>query len=136
MTAERPSGVAAVAFAFLLAASYLLAVGLIMTLRPGLVPMSAGAALLGGLELAGPYMFLLVAGVGGWVAFGLWRLKKWARWMAMLVASIGIVMLVPVVSSAILDFRFGRLAWTGLETVLRVMVVWYLWQTPVMEAFG
>jgi len=45
-------------------------------------------------------------------------------------------MLVPVVSSAILDFRFGRLAWTGLETVLRVMVVWYLWQTPVMEAFG
>jgi len=78
--------VAAVAFAFLLAASYLLAVGLIMLLRPGLVPMSAGAALLGGLELAGPYMFLLVAGVGGWVAFGLWRLKKWARWMAMFVA--------------------------------------------------
>jgi uncharacterized membrane protein (DUF2068 family) len=98
--------------------------------------MSAGTALLGGLELAGPFMFLLVAGIGGGIAFGLWRLKKWARWMAILVGSIGIVMLVPVVSSAILDFRFGALAWTGLETVLRVMVVWYLWQTPVIEAFG
>ena len=112
---ERPPGVTAVAFGFFLAASYLLIAGLIMLLRPGLVPMSAGAALLDGLELAGPYMFLLVAGVGGLVAFGLWRLKKWARWMAILVASIGIVMLVPVVSSAILDFRVGRLAWTGLE---------------------
>jgi hypothetical protein len=136
VTEERPPGVTAVAFGFLLAASYLLIAGLIMLLRPGLVPMSAGAALLDGLELAGPYMFLLVAGVGGLVAFGLWRLKKWARWMAILVASIGIVMLVPVVSSAILDFRVGRLAWTGLETVLRVMVVWYLWQAPVIEAFG
>jgi uncharacterized membrane protein (DUF2068 family) len=125
-----------VAFGFFVAASYLLIAGLIMLLRPGLVPMSAGAALLDGLELAGPYMFLLVAGVGGLVAFGLWRLKKWARWMAILVASIGIVMLVPVVSSAILDFRVGRLAWTGLETVLRVMVVWYLWQAPVIEAFA
>ena len=64
MTVERPAGVIAVAAAFFLAAAYLLVVGLTMLARPGLISMVAGAALLGGLELAGPYMFLLMAGVG------------------------------------------------------------------------
>jgi hypothetical protein len=36
-----------------------------MLLRPGMISMSAGAPLLFGLELAGPYMFLLMAVVGG-----------------------------------------------------------------------
>ena len=93
MTVERPAGVTAVAAAFLLAAVYLLAVGLTMLARPGLVSMAAGAQLLGGLELAGPYMFLLMSGLGGVIALGLWLLHRWARWLAILVAMIGVVML-------------------------------------------
>ncbi len=93
MTVERPAGVTAVAAVFLLSGAYLLVVGLIMLARPGLVSMAAGAALLGGLELAGPYMFLLAAAVGVTVAIGLWWLRKWARWLAILIAMIGVVML-------------------------------------------
>ncbi len=93
MTVARPAGVAAVAAAFLLAAAYLLAVGLTMLASPGLVSIAAGAELLGGLELAGPYMFLLMAALGAVIALGLWRLHKWARWLAILVAMIGVVML-------------------------------------------
>ena len=59
-------------------------------------------------------MFLLVAGFGVTIALGLWRLHRWARWLAILVAMIGVVMLLPSVSSAMLDFRIGRLAWGGL----------------------
>ena len=111
MTVERPAGVTAVAAAFLLAAVYLLAVGLTMLARPGLVSMAAGAQLLGGLELAGPYMFLLMSGVGV-IALGLWLLHRWARWLAILVAMIGVVMLLPSVSSAVrLSFRETGLGW-------------------------
>jgi cell division protein FtsW (lipid II flippase) len=136
MTVERPAGVTAVAAAFLLAAVYLLGVGLTMLASPGLVSMAAGAELLGGLELAGPYMFLLVAGLGAVVAFGLWRLHRWARWTAILIALIGVVMLVPTVSSAVFDFRLVKLASGGLGVMVRTMTVWYLFQQPVQEAFA
>ncbi len=121
---------------FLLAGTYLLAVGLTMLVRPGLVSMAAGAELLGGLELAGPYMFLLVGGLGAVIAFGLWRLHRWARWLAILAAMIGVVMLLPSVSSAMLDFHIGKLVWAGFGTIVRVMIVWYLFQEPVGEAFA
>ena len=106
-----------------------------MLASPGLVSMAAGAELLGGLELAGPYMFLLVGGLGAVIALGLWRLHRWARWLAILAAMIGVVLLLPDVSSAMLDFRIGKLAWAGFGTILRVMIVWYLFQEPVGEAF-
>lgn len=136
MTAERPRGVTAVAVAFLVAATYLLVVGLTMLAQPGLVSMAAGAELLGGLELAGPYMFLLVGGCGLAVAFGLWKLHRWARWAAIVLALIGVLFLVPTVSSALFDFRIAKLAWGGLGTIIRVMIVWYLSQEPVREAFA
>ncbi len=123
------------AAAFLLAGVYLVIVALTMLTSPGLVSMAAGAELLGGLELAGPYMFLLVGGLGAVIALGLWRLHRWARWLAVLAAMIGVVLLLPDVSSAMLDFRIGKLAWAGFGTILRVMIVWYLLQEPVGEAF-
>lgn len=135
MPVERPAGVTAVAVAFFLAAAYLLVVGFTMLVSPGAVGMSAGEELLGGLELAGPYMFLLVAGVGLAVALGLWRLHRWARWAAILLALIGLVMLVPSVSSAVFDFRIAKLASSGLGVIVRTMVVWYLSQEHVGETF-
>jgi hypothetical protein len=132
---ERPAGVSAVAAAFFVAGAYLLIVGLTILVRPGIIGMSAGAALMGGLELAGPYMFLLSAAVGMAVALGLWRLHRWARWAAILLALIGLVMLVPSVSSAVFDFRLGKLALGGLGVVARTMIVWYLLQEHVGNAF-
>jgi len=107
-----------------------------MLARPGLVSMAAGADLLGGLELAGPYMFLLVGSLAAVIALGLWRLYRWARWLAILAAIVGVVMLLPDVSSAMLDFRMSKLAWAGLGTIVRVMIVWYLFQEPVGGAFA
>jgi len=131
---SRPSGVTAVAFLFFAAATYLLILGLAMLIFPGAVSMSLGAPLLNGLELAGPYMFVLTAAVSAAVGFGLLKLNNWARRIASLIAMIGVVMLVPTVSSAVIEFR-PSLVWGWLGVIVRVAVVWYLWQLSTREVF-
>lgn len=134
MSSSIPRGVAAIAVLFLAAAAYLALVGLVMLLSPGAVSMSLGAPLLTGLELAGPYMFLLMAGVGGLIGWGLLRLNNWVRRAAIAVAFIGVVMLVPGVSAAAVDLRVS-LIWGGLGIIVRVMILWYLYQGRVRTVF-
>ena len=105
-----------------------------MLARPGLVSMAAGAELLGSLALAGPYMFLLMGTTGAGIVLGLLQLNKWARWLAILAAVLGMVSLLPDVSSAVLDFRFKELIWGGLGTIVRVVIIRYLYQ--VKDAFA
>jgi hypothetical protein len=131
-----PLGVKLIAATFLLAAAYLLVVGIIMLLRPGTISLLAGSSLLGGLELAGPYMFLLVGAVGAAVGLGLLRLNSWARRIAIIIAGLGVILLIPSVSSSVVGFQMGRLAWGALGVILRVMIVFYLYQEPVAQAFG
>lgn len=132
----RPIGVSLIATLFLLAAAYLIVIGTMMLLSPGTVSMSSGADLLGGLEVAGPYMFLLVAVAATAIGVGLLRLHNWARRVAIVTALLGMVLLLPAVSSAVLDFRIAKLVWGGLGVMLRAMIVWYLYQLPVKEAFN
>ena len=134
MRSSIPAGVAAIAIAFFLASVYLGSIGLIMLASPGTASMALGAPLLGGLELAGPYMFLLTAGVGALIGWGLLRLNNWARRAAVVVAFVGVVMLVPTVSAAAVDLRLS-LIWSGLGIMVRVMIVWYLFQEPIQQAF-
>lgn len=129
-----PTGVSAIAIVFFLAAGYLGLIGAVMLASPGSVSMALGAPVLGGLELAGPYMFLLMGGVGALIGWGLLRLNNWARRLAIALALIGVVMLVPAVSAAAVDFR-ASLLWGALGIMLRVVIVWYLFQEPVNRAF-
>ncbi len=124
-----------IAFVFFLAAAYLGVIGTIMLASPGTVSMALGAPLLRGLELAGPYMFLLMGVLGALIGWGLLRLNNWARRAAVLVAFIGIVMLVPSVSASAISLQLGNLAWGGLGIIVRVMIVWYLFQEPTKERF-
>jgi hypothetical protein len=132
---ERPTIVTAIAGVFLLSAVYLLAVGLTMLTRPGLISMAAGADLLSGLETAGPYMFLLASAAGIAVGIGLLRLHNWARRVAVLVALIGIVLLVPRMSGAVVALRITTLAWSGLGIIIRAVIAFNLYQVPVRELF-
>lgn len=130
----RPTGVTAIAILLFLITAYLCAIGGVMFLAPGAVSMALGAPLLSGLELAGPYMFLLMGAVSALIGWGLLRMKQWARRVAIAAAFAGFVMLIPTVSAAAADFRWSLL-WGGLGIIVRMMVVWYLWQTPVAEQF-
>ena len=130
----RPAGITATAVLFFLTALYLAALGVTMLASPGTVSMAAGAFLLGGLERAGPYMFLLMTAVAGLIGWGLLRLNNWARWAAILACFAGFVMLVPSVSAAVMSVSWSLL-WGGLGIIVRVIVVWYLWMDPVAENF-
>ena len=130
-----PNGVRAIAALFALCAIYLGIAGVAMLLGPGRVSMSAGAPLLFGLELAGPYMFLLMAFVGGGVAWGLVEFNNIARHAALLIAIAGIVMLVPSVSAATVIAQPKALALGGLGIIVRVIVAWYLSRGEVAAAF-
>ena len=130
-----PTGVTVIAIVFFLAAAYLSIIGGLMLAAPGMVSMALGAPLLSGLELAGPYMFLLVAGIAALIALGLLRLNNWARRAALTAAFVGAFMLIPDVSAAAVDFR-PSLLWAGLGVVIRVAIVWYLFQEPTKEAFA
>ena len=130
-----PSGVRAIAVLFALSGIYLGVVGLLMLARPGLIGMSAGAPLLLGLELSGPYMFLLMAAAGAGVAWGLLALKNIVRRLAIMIAIAGIVMLVPPVSAAATMVEPKALAIGGLGIIVRVIVVWYLSQRSISGEF-
>ncbi len=97
--------------------------------------MTAAAPLLFGLELAGPYMFLLIAVASGAIAWGLLRLNNIMRHAAILSACAGVVMLIPSVSGAVVSVRLKGLVLGGLGIIIRVMVAWYLSQTHIAEQF-
>jgi hypothetical protein len=130
-----PSGVRAIATLFALCAIYLGIAGGLMLVRPGSIGMSTGAPLLFGLELAGPYMFLLAAVLAGGVAWGLLELNNIIRHVALLTAITGIVMLVPSVSAATVVVQPKALALGGLGIIVRVIVAWNLSRKEVADAF-
>jgi hypothetical protein len=132
---KKPPGVFGVAALFLAAAAYLVMVGVVMLASPGLIPLSSGAPLLGGMEVAGPYAFLLGAGFASLVGYGLLRLNNWARRGAIVAAVVGMILLVPAVSSSIAAFRFRTLVSAAAAIIVRTIVLWYLFQAPVRDIF-
>lgn len=131
----RPAGVLVIAILFLAICVYLCAIGAAMLIWPGSVSIALGAPLLFGLELAGPYMFLLLGAVGGLIGWGLLRTNDWARRAAALVAMLGIALLVPRVSGDLIAMQFVNLAVGAFQIIVRVIVAWYLYQGPVVKAF-
>jgi hypothetical protein len=130
-----PNGVRAIAALFALCGIYLGIAGVLILVRPGTISMSAGAPLLFGLELSGPYMFLLMAVVGVGVAWGLMELNNLVRHAATLIAITGIVMLIPSVSAATVMVKPTALAFGGFGIIVRVMVAWHLSQAEVADLF-
>ena len=131
---QRPAGVTAIAVVFFLASAYLGVLGLIRLVSPDMVSLSLGAPLLHGLELAGPYMFLLTATAAAVVGFGLLRLNNFARRAAVLAGFAGMVMLIPKVGADAADFS-PKFFLVGAAIAVRMMIVWYLWQSWTAEKF-
>jgi hypothetical protein len=131
---QRPRGVIVVAALSAIAALYLWTLAVILLISPGAISLMAGKYFLYGLELAGPYMILLGGCVYAIVAWGLFHLHNWARWIAMLIMVISVASLIPKISMAELGVP---VLWYGLQIALRVAVGWYLAQAPaVLDAFA
>jgi len=131
---ERPSGVTAIAIAFLLSSAYLAILGLVRLIAPEAVRLSLAAPLLHGLEIFGPYMLLLVGATFCLVGYGLLRLNNLARRAAIILAVAGVVLLIAKVSADAAELSL-RLLLAGLAVMVRVVIVWYLWQSSTAEKF-
>ena len=130
----RPTSVTAISILFFAASIYLWTIGVVRLLAPDAISLMSGAPLMYGLELAGPYMALLVGAGWALIGWGLFRLHNWARWAAMGVMTIGIAWLVPKISAAELGLP---LLWYGLQIAVRAAAAWYLAQAPaVIDAFS
>lgn len=130
---QRPAIVTAISILFLLAGIYLWTIGVVKLLAPNAISLMIGSQLMYGLELAGPYMALLMG--TGWavIGWGLFRLHNWARLTAMAVISVGIVWLVPKISAA---EPGPPLLWYGLQIALRAAAAFYLAQSAaVVDSF-
>jgi hypothetical protein len=46
------------------------------------------------------------------------------------------VLLIPTVSASATGSPTVALAWSGLGVIVRIVIVWYLYQTPVAETFS
>ena len=130
---QRPKGIIAIAVLFGLAAAYLCTIAAVLLVSPGAISLMAAKHFMYGLELAGPYMILLGASIYGLLAIGMFRLRNWARWVAILIIAFSIAPLVQKISTAELGLP---VFWYGLQIALHVAVGWYLAQAPaVLDAF-
>jgi hypothetical protein len=131
---ERLRGIALIAALHVLVA--IIALAIAIGTFAGRMPLSSGAFLVGGeLETAGPILFLLIAAVFLIAALGLWKLKNWARHLAVGLALIGLIQVTPAISSAVADGRILAIAREGTQIIVRVVIMWYLLQRPVRDQF-
>lgn len=131
---QRPAVVTAISALFVLAAIFLWAVGMVKLFAPNAVSLMSASPFMYGLELAGPYMVLLVGNGWALVGWGLFRLHNWARRAAMAVMVVSVASLVPKISQAEIG---APLLWYGLQIALYAAAAWYLAQAPaVIESFS
>jgi hypothetical protein len=133
---ERPAGVVVIAVAFFLVAGYLFTVGAIDFVAPGTISPNMRAPFMYGRELAGPQSAFVVGAGWGLVGWGLFQVRNWARWSAVVLMVLGIAAGIPAVSAAATDLNW-RLAWYGGLMMAKIVAVWFLTRSPeVIEAFN
>jgi hypothetical protein len=132
---ERPASVTVIAALFFLVAGYLFAVGIIEFVVPGTLATARAAGITYGRELNGPRTAISIGAGWGLVGWGLYRLRNWARWCAIVILVLGIAGSVPAVSAAARDLGWRFFA-NGVQILVRIVIVWYLTASPeLVNAF-
>lgn len=122
---ERPALIAPIAWLAFVYALVLCVCGVLNFL--GNMPMRISVQLLGsGLEVMGPTPFFLYAIVLATAGGGLLRAKNWGRRLMIVVCAVGVVLLVPHISSAVIDERWFAMSVDGAQILLRVAIASYL----------
>jgi hypothetical protein len=132
---ERPASVTVIAALFFAVAGYLIVAGVVEVVVPGTLVMTRAAGITYGRELEGPRTAISVGMGWALVGWGLYRLKSWARWCAVLLMVIGVAGAVPAVSAAARELGW-RFLLSGTQIMVRIVITWYLVASPeVVEAF-
>jgi hypothetical protein len=133
---ERPASVTVIAALFFLVAGYLVTIGIIEIVEPGTLAMTRATGITYGRELDGAQTALSIGAGWALVGWGLYRLRNWARWCAIVLMVIGVAGAVPAVSAAARDLTW-RFFWYGAQVMVRVIIAWILALSPeVVDSFA
>ena len=133
---ERPASVTVIAALFFLVAAYLVTIGIADLVAPGTLLLMRGSGITYGRELTGAQTAISVGAGWALVGWGLYRLRNWARWCAIVIMVIGVAGSVPAVSAAARDLTW-RFFFYGAQIMLRIVIAWYLAASPeLVEAFA
>jgi hypothetical protein len=131
---ERPGGVTAIAFYYLVIAAYACLFGALKLITSGTFTLMVGAPLWNELEFYGAYYALAGGIVWGLIGWGLLKLQKWARWAGMLGMVPAIFLLVAPISMVKIGIH---LLWYGFLIALHAAAGFYLAQAPTaVDAFA
>ncbi|MGA8271398.1 MAG: hypothetical protein WB919_07535 [Candidatus Sulfotelmatobacter sp.] len=132
---ERPASVTVITAFFFLVAVYLVSLGLAVSVSRGAVSMARFAGITYGREITSSQTAISVGLGWALVGWGLYRLRNWARWCALVILVIGVAGSVPAVSAAARDLGW-RFFWVGGQMTVRIVIAWLLAASPeVVEAF-
>lgn len=93
------------------------------------LPFNSGAWLVGeDLAARGWLAYLLSSFAYSAAGVGLWRQRRWARWLAVFLLAAGLLPAVPAVSAAVVDARIAGVAFWGLLIALRAAALYVLLQ--------
>jgi hypothetical protein len=132
---ERPASVTVIASLFFLVAAYLITIGVADLVAPGTLGMTRATGITYGRELDGPQTALSVGAGWALIGWGLYRLRNWARWCAIILMVLGVVGSVPAVSAAARDINW-RFFFYGAQILVRIVIAWLLAASPeLIEVF-
>jgi hypothetical protein len=130
----RPLGVTVIASLFLMAGIYLCSIAAAILVEPRAVQVLRDAPFVLGLRQVSPYVTLLIGAIWALVAWGLFRLRDWARFTATLMLAIGVAWALSMLLLGRTRFGWQVLA-ACPEIALRAAAVVYLLAPTVMDSF-
>jgi len=113
--------------AWLIAAFAVLAAFYAASVAFAWLPFNSGAWLVGEDLAARGWLAYLVSSLAySAAAVGLWRQRRWARWLAVFLLAAGLLPAVPAISAAVMDARIAGIAFWGVLIALRAAALYVL----------
>jgi hypothetical protein len=140
----RPVGVTVIAILDFLGAALCILGGVLIMVGGGLAASflgqgqggAAGAGFAAAFGAVLGVFFIAIALLVAFVGWGLWKLKGWARIVAIVLAAIGAVLQLFGLLSIFAHFNIVSFIWTLCVLAYNVWVIWYLLKADVKAAFA
>ena len=139
---QKPTGVILIGILYIIGAIVSLLAGLAAFFFGGALMMHAAAygmpvtGMAGGIGAFIGVILLVSAALALIIAIGLLGLKNWARIIAMVLSAIGAVFGLLAVFALMMHFAAIMAFWQLIKIAINVLIVWYLNQPQVKQAFG
>jgi hypothetical protein len=138
---QRPTGVTIIAILAFLGAIGAACLGLLMFVGSAFVAsffanMPGMGAMAGGVTAVIGVFCLFFAVLYGVTGYGLLALKNWARIITIVLSVIGLIFGLLGLVAAFAHFGMGILVGQIIRVAIAALVLWYLFQPNVKQAFG